>query len=89
MSAINLTSLLNNTGIVIGLGNVTLVDSIGRKEEKAEGKEQMCLKAPESRIQNCSDANFYYKDTERHIPVEDEVDGEIDDVDDEVDDVVR
>ena len=74
---------------MIELGNVTLVDSSGRKEEKAKGKEQMCLEAPESRIQNCSDANFCCKDTERHIPVEYEVDGEIDDVDDEVDDVVR
>ena len=77
MSAINLTSLLNNTGIVIGLGNVTLVDSIGRKEEKTEGKEQICLEAPESRIQNCAKANFYYKDTQRHIPLEYEVDDEM------------
>ena len=75
--AVNLTSPLNNTGIVTELGNVTLVDSIRRKEEKAKGKEQICIEAPESRIQNYADANFCCKDTERHICVEYEVDGEM------------
>ena len=77
MSAVNLTSPLNNTGIVVELGNMTLVDSIGRKEEKAKGKEQICLEALESRIQNCAEENFFCKNIERHIPMEYEVDGEM------------